>query len=108
MVSAWTSTPCSIHDLQPLRSEEIVAGAAAHLGQRRALDDVGDRDDAVRVGVDDLDGSPADGHTAPRLRGQLGQAASRQQRAGRSSCHGFEEAPSGLHVPDHPRASARR
>ena len=87
-----------VHHLQSLRSEETGAGAAAHLGQRRALDDVGDRDDAVGVGVDDLDGPPADGHTAPRLRGQPGQAASRQQRAGRSSRHGFEEAPSGPHA----------
>ena len=57
-----------IHDLQALRAEEVVAAAAAHFLERRALDDVQNGYHAVRVPVDNLDAPPADRDLAARPR----------------------------------------
>ena len=66
MLSACTSTPCSIHDLQTLRAEDVVPATASATGERRALDDLLDRDDAVRVHVDHSDAPATDHHLASR------------------------------------------
>ena len=55
-----------IHDLQPLRAEQVVAAAAAHLRERRAFGDVLHGNDAVRVTVDDADAPAADRHLPAR------------------------------------------
>ena len=65
MLSAWTSTPCSIHDLQALRAEDVAAATASHLGERRACDDIRHRNDAVRVHINHSDPAPANRHLAP-------------------------------------------
>ena len=54
-----------IHELQALRSQHVVATATAQPLQRRSLDDVRDRNDAVGMGVYHANPPVAEHHLTP-------------------------------------------
>ena len=93
-----------IHELQTLRAEDVVPATASHAGQRRALDDVLHRDDAVRVHVDHPDAAAAHHHLAScglslkRGGHGAGTAAAHHIRARRSGHDRPEEVPAICHI----------
>jgi hypothetical protein len=87
--------PDLVHPLDARRSDDLVAAAArALLLERRALDDLGHRHDAMRVDVDDADAASVDRDLAACRRLRVQVTDDRQpghERAGRGAGGEFEE-----------------